>query len=1084
MFINSAARRPDAIAGGSSPAGRGARENPNDRTNRGTLRRPWAFLGAAALALLGLASSAEAAGPKVCSLYACTDATVIDDVKKKLEGTKLFDSVTNIDAGGVTPTEMQLSACDAIIAWSDLSRGGFSLPTDIGNALAKYVEKGGGLVLVNPYYAGNSFNNIYSTDFDKYVLVSPGGMVFTSGTSLGTFDKAHPIMNGINKVAGSGSRCYQRSGAAGSLRMGAKTIAAWSDGNPMVVVGTPNGRMRVDLNLYNISTDVGFSGCYDSASDGAKLMGNALLFVANPVRSNPVDFGEVPVGTASGTYTAEVTNTGTSIVTLSSGDLTPAGVFTISGITYPITLKPGEKTAFDVVARPTTAGQYTATYVIQQSAMGSPPVYVPLIVKGLGPKFEVQPLTHNFGGIPVGKTAQNLLITVTNTGGGNLSLDSTPTVTDTTNFGLDKLPGPLPMLLSSGASVTFEVKFTPTAVDRRYTANVRIPYSIGGSTTVGQVPISGSYGSPKIAVPTSLAMTPVRVNQAGPEQSITVSNSGWADLSITGLTFTGMDAGDFAVLSTATPMAPIKVAPNGGTYDLRIQCNPKMQGLRQAVLQIDSDDPMLGKATIAVQCKGTVANFEMTPDKLEFSPPTQQTGQCSGAKNVTLKNSGTDVLKVVSLKFTGANAASFKHSLGTGPKVVPANNGQLVIPVSFCPVDIGSQSADLEIATDLSAGHTAKVPLTGTASGPKVVLTPGQVDFGAVYIKTMSMSKKVSISNDGDQPLVFGKSTPPPVMGAFKVTGLPAEGKTLNKGDAPIVLDITASPAMAMLQSGEISIIVNDLVKMGVIRIPLSVTGVQAEIQAAPMMMNFPVTIIGSTSAEQTLTVTNSGAAPLTGLTVTPGGTAANEYLVKPDMVPMEIPTSGKATFKVSFKPSGNGTRSAILVVNANGLAQPTQVKAEGTGKLLTISCSPDDKNLGPLAVGNMTSIKVTCRNSDQSAIDYVTGFSENLDDWSVDPPTGNLPAAMGGEEGIVSLNITFKPTAKGPRTTTLTIKTKEGITIGSINLDGTGTQPPPVNPPEEGGCSYGGRAPASSLWAAFALLGALGVLLRRRREA
>ncbi|MFO0572970.1 MAG: choice-of-anchor D domain-containing protein [Polyangia bacterium] len=1079
MFILSAARRAGAVDPGSSGTNRrGARANP------GTLRRPSALLSAAALALCGLVGSAHAAGPKICSLYASTDATVIADVKKKLEDTKLFDSVTNIDAGGSTPTDMMLAACDAVLAWSDLSRGGFSLPTDIGNAMARYIDKGGGLVLVNPYYAGNSFSNVYSTDFDKYVLISPGGMVFTSSSSLGTYDKAHPIMNGINKVVGNGSRCYQRSSAAGSLRAGAKTVAAWSDGNPLVVVGTPNGRMRVDLNLYNISTDVGFNGCYDPTSDAAKLMANALLFVANPVRAQPLDFGEVPVGTTSTALTAEVVNTGTSIVTLTSGDLTPTGVFTITSPSFPVTLKAGEKMTFDVTARPTTAGQYTATYVIQQATMGAPPVYVPLVVRGLGPKFDVQPGTFNFGGLPVGKTAPPMVVTVTNTGGGNLSIDSTPTLTDTTNFALDKVPGPLPMLLSAGASISFEVKFNPTGTDRRYTAEVRIPYSISGGSNIGRVSLTGSYGSPKISVPTSFVMSPVRVNQMGQSQAITVSNSGWADLSISNLSFTGTDAGDFAVLTAASGMAPVKVAPNGGTFDILVQCNPKMQGLRQATLNIDSDDPALAKATVAVQCKGTVANFEQTPDKLEFSPPSQQTGQCTAPKNVTLKNSGTDALKVLSLRFTGTNAASFKHTLGTGTKLVPPNNGTLVIPVQFCPVDIGAQSADLEIATDLTAGHTAKVPLTGTATGPKVVVTPGQIDFGAIYIKATSMSKKVTISNDGDQPLVFGKSTPPPAMGAFKVTGLPADGTTLKKGDAPIVLDVTASPAMAMVQTAEISIVVNDLVKMGVLRIPLSVTGVQADIQVSPMMMTFPVTIIGSTSAEQTLTVTNSGAAPLTGLTVTPSGTAANEYIVKPDNVPMEIPTGGKATFKVAFKPNGNGTRSAILAVNATGLAQPTQVKAEGTGKLLTITCSPDDKNLGPVAVGNMTTLKVTCRNSDPSVIEYVTGFSENLDDWTVDPATGMLPAASGGDEGVVSLQIVFKPTATGPRTTTLTIKTKDGITIGTINLDGTGTQPPKMPMPMDQGCSYSQRAPLASLGSMLVLLASLGTLIARRRRA
>ena len=45
------------------------------------------------------------------------------------------------------------------------------------------------------------------------------------------------------------------------------------------------------------------------------------------------------------------------------------------------------------------------------------------------------------------------------------------------------------------------------------------------------------------------------------------------------------------------------------------------------------------------------------------------------------------------------------------------------------------------------------------------------------------------------------------------------------------MLDVVAGPLTAMQQSGEISIIVNDQVKMGNLRIPLSVTGVQADLK-------------------------------------------------------------------------------------------------------------------------------------------------------------------------------------------------------------------------------------------------------------
>ena len=77
--------------------------------------------------------------------------------------------------------------------------------------------------------------------------------------------------------ADAGSR--RSSLAAAALRNGGRLAATLSDGNGMVVVGSPGGHNRVDLNLYVLSTDVP-TGCLDATSDAYRLIGNSLLWVA------------------------------------------------------------------------------------------------------------------------------------------------------------------------------------------------------------------------------------------------------------------------------------------------------------------------------------------------------------------------------------------------------------------------------------------------------------------------------------------------------------------------------------------------------------------------------------------------------------------------------------------------------------------------------------------------------------------------------------------------------------------------------------------------------------------------------------
>ena len=70
-----------------------------------------------------------------------------------------------------------------------------------------------------------------------------------------------------------------------NLTSGSVLIAEWSDGMPLVVIKCLNGHPRIDLGFLPLSSDV--AGSYwQSTTDGALLMANALTFVANPPDSD------------------------------------------------------------------------------------------------------------------------------------------------------------------------------------------------------------------------------------------------------------------------------------------------------------------------------------------------------------------------------------------------------------------------------------------------------------------------------------------------------------------------------------------------------------------------------------------------------------------------------------------------------------------------------------------------------------------------------------------------------------------------------------------------------------------------------
>lgn len=1054
------------------------------------LRRSIVALCLLVAAALAWASPAMA-GPKIVLVYGSSVTLApFNDTKAKLDALKLFDKVDVLDATSVTPTLAKLKEYDAIFLGTESSVG-FGDPVTLGNNIAKFVDEGGGLVMnvFWMYYGpGGAANNLQGELYNKYRFANTTYSYSNyTGRSLGMkLDPTHPVLQGVNMVSTVSGRCYMYTGYnTAATYNGAKVIATWNDGNAAVVVGT----RRVDLQIGHGSSDSGTYGCWNGKDDSARLIANALLWVANPLRASPssVDFGDVGVMTSSAPQTVRVTNNGSAPIVVQSGAVAPAGEFTVTlngGATLPLTLNAGDSFTFDAKVRPGSKGPRQAIYTLTPMAGGSAsPLSVALTANGIGPRLGLNPATVDFGGIAfagAGMTetpAQN--IQFANSGGGQVRIRQI-TLTDMVNFSFTTA-AMLPSSLLGGAAISGAVKFTPQAKGR-FTATIDVLYDLVGEANdkTASISLVGTAGDPKLEIPAkSIVLQPIRVGKTGGIEYITITNAGLAPLTIKGLMLGGANPGDYVLVSKPGD----KVAPNGGQYDILVQFAPKMAGLRTTVLSINSDDPMTPNETINLSAEGTIANFAIDKMSIDFSNggmTKQSTGTCSAAVPVTITNSGNDALNIDMLSFDGTNPGSFRQS--ASGRRVPGFGGKLSIPVSFCPVSIGMQTANLVIVTDLMAGHTFKVPLTGIGTGPRVTANPGMVQFGGVFINTTHQGVMITLKNEGDQPLTFVKTTPP--AAPFRLTNAPADNSTLAAG-ATHVMSVTVTPTESKPYTGSIDIQVNDLVHpMGVLRIPLEAIGSQANILVQPKQMMFPVTGIGVKSQEQTLSVQNTGTIPLTGMMVTITGQNAADFGFSGD-VPMSLDGGKTVSFKVYFRPSGASARTAFLVIRANGLQVPEQIKLDGTGKAISVSCTPDYLQFGSLELGQTATKQVICSNMDNSPVDLDLLFEDFQDDWKFEAESTTLPGATAGEEGTLPVKITFTPTMTGVRNSRMLIKSKDsGIVLHSVDLEAVAI-PMKMDPGGMGcKCSTGGRTQGGA--AATGLLVGLGLLvtlLRRRRR-
>lgn len=182
---------------------------------------------------------------------------------------------------------------------------------------------------------------------------------------------------------------------------------------------------------------------------------------------------------------------------------------------------------------------------------------------------------------------------------------------------------------------------------------------------------------------------------------------------------------------------------------------------------------------------------------------------------------------------------------------------------------------------------------------------------------------------------------------------------------------------------------------------------------------------IGTTTS-QSVTVTNTGTAPLTISQINAGG----DYSAPTDdCVGTEIASGGTCSITVDFTPSFGGTDNGSIQLVDNTATSPDALPVTGSGAVAGITFSPSPFDLGPVSAGSSTTGMLTVSNPGSAALN-ITGGSitgPNATDFGIaGPGTCTGPIAPGGS---CQLQVSYAPSGPGTQTATLTItdNTPEG---------------------------------------------------------
>jgi len=585
-----------------------------------------------------------------------------------------------------------------------------------------------------------------------------------------------PSLSGKTGISGSGSiDCAIASDVLTCSATGGNvSIAATSGSFTVNFTATPadigaytnpvsGGACAVDPNDTIIENDENNNACN---SDTVIVQGPEIGIQGNsqpipdgdttPTSADDTDFGSVLVNSNMVTRTFTIRNTGTTDLNLSG---TPA-VTLANHTRFSVSAQPGSSTVvsntattFDITFDPAVVGSFTDTVSIANNDANENPYTFVISGTVTTPEMDVQGNGHSivdgditpdtaddtdFGNAGISNDTVVHTFTISNSGTADLNLTGTPVIALATgaDFSVTAQPS---SLVGSNSTTTFDVTFDPSVVGS-FTDTVSIanddtnenPYTfvISGTGTIPEMDVEGNGHSivdgdttPSTYDDADFGSTPVSGGTVA--HTFTISNSGVADLNLTGTPAVALAAGtQFAV--TVQPSSPVG---SNSTTTFQVTFDPSAAGSLTDTVSIANDDTNENPYTFVISGTGTVPEMDLqgngqsiadgdaTPtiaDDTDFGNAFAAEAQVT--HTFTISNSG-----VADLNLTGTPAVTLatgtQFSVLVQPSSPVGSNNTTTFDVVFDPTVVGSFTDTVSIANN----DTNENPYTFVISGAGTV---------------------------------------------------------------------------------------------------------------------------------------------------------------------------------------------------------------------------------------------------------------------------------------------------------------------------------------------------------------------------
>jgi len=510
--------------------------------------------------------------------------------------------------------------------------------------------------------------------------------------------------------------------------------------------------------------------------------------------------------------------------------------------------------------------------------------------------------------------------------------------------------------------------------------------------------------------PTSLSFGNQTGGTTSAAQTVTLTNTGSTALTPTSISMTG----DFAETDNCVNTA----ISAGASCAIQVTFTPTATGTRTGQLTVNAN-------VTGGQLTAPLSGAGLSAGSVQLSPVTVSFGQVqvnttSSPLQVTLQNSGSTTVNISSVGVSGPFAVATN---ACGSSLAASSACQLTL--TFTPTQAGTATGTLNVVDD---GGTQTAALSGTGETAATdKLSPASLTFSGTIDGTLSAAQTVTLTNSGGMALT---SIATSVSGAFQVSN---NCGTLLAANSSCAIQVVFAPVSAGAQTGTLT--VSDALQTQTVA--LSGTGLLPPLIAlSPGSLTFASEPVGTASAAQTLTVSNTGGAPMSNVGFAITGASAASFAAAATTCGAVLNNGSSCTVQVTFTPMAPGAAAATLTVSSSTQGvKPATAGLSGSGVAVAgVNVAPAQLGFVEGTLGQATAAQtVTVSNSGTVAATGLAMVVTTPFSLTQNTCGTSLPAGASCTVGVV-----FTPAANGTVTGALTVSSAI-YTTATVALTGTG---------------------------------------------